>query len=593
MGNYLANPSTYTFNPAARTITFTSSIPARQGQIISISRAKGGLLYQPEDPAYAGTWISPTLTLAQNTTTYLSTDDLKVWLNDGTPAQTVSGPLTNNELRSQAVPTSPDITRGGGPTTASVARMTLATDDPAAQALLGINTKLPASPATAGNQETANTSLAAIDADLGADGVSPPALPGGATGVRGWLRLLVSLVPALVSGRWPVDGSAVTQPISALALPLPGGAATETRQTTGNTSLASIDGKLTGVASDATLAQVRDAIKAQLDLESTLWTDNSGSYFVRRDTVNQGTGVVTITFTDPTGATAPPGAGLRPLSAVDRDITQVLFDVTTTGTGYATGDLLARVIIIDANPSTPVVTPIWINLTTGAIISAPTPDHIERSDETIGARQVGSWTVTGPLTDNQLRAQAVPTSPNVTRGGGAVDANVTRVTLATDGPGVAALSNIDADLGAPTDSPAANPTATAGIGALIRLGLQNAATALANWDTLIARIPVLVSNRVPVNAAFTALTPTVTSIPSSVTSVTLLATNSNRRALWVTNDSTSVLRLSFSTPATQANSSVLFQPGQFLILDPLMIGTGAIYGIWATANGTAQVTEWT
>ena len=41
-----------------------------------------------------------------------------------------------------------------------------------------------------------------------------------------------------------VDGSAVTQPISAAALPLPSGAATATAQATGNTSLASIDGKM-------------------------------------------------------------------------------------------------------------------------------------------------------------------------------------------------------------------------------------------------------------------------------------------------------------------------------------------------------------
>lgn len=40
-----------------------------------------------------------------------------------------------------------------------------------------------------------------------------------------------------------VDGSAVTQPVSAAALPLPTGAATSAKQDTGNTSLASIDGK--------------------------------------------------------------------------------------------------------------------------------------------------------------------------------------------------------------------------------------------------------------------------------------------------------------------------------------------------------------
>jgi len=42
----------------------------------------------------------------------------------------------------------------------------------------------------------------------------------------------------------PVDGSGVTQPVSAASLPLPTGAATSAKQDTGNTSLASIDTKL-------------------------------------------------------------------------------------------------------------------------------------------------------------------------------------------------------------------------------------------------------------------------------------------------------------------------------------------------------------
>lgn len=48
-------------------------------------------------------------------------------------------------------------------------------------------------------------------------------------------------LPALVSSRVPVDGSGVTQPVSAASLPLPTGAATSAAQTTGNASLASID----------------------------------------------------------------------------------------------------------------------------------------------------------------------------------------------------------------------------------------------------------------------------------------------------------------------------------------------------------------
>lgn len=43
----------------------------------------------------------------------------------------------------------------------------------------------------------------------------------------------------------------------------------------------------------------------------------------------------------------------------------------------------------------------------------------------------------------ELLASVLPVAPNVTRGGGALDANTQRVTLATDGPGVTSLSSID------------------------------------------------------------------------------------------------------------------------------------------------------
>lgn len=55
-----------------------------------------------------------------------------------------------------------------------------------------------------------------------------------------------AIMPQLsAAGNVKVDGSGVTQPISAASLPLPSGAATSALQTTGNASLASIDAKLT------------------------------------------------------------------------------------------------------------------------------------------------------------------------------------------------------------------------------------------------------------------------------------------------------------------------------------------------------------
>lgn len=68
---------------------------------------------------------------------------------------------------------------------------------------------LPTGASTEAKQDTGNTSLSSIDGKT----------------------------PALVSGRVPVDGSGVTQPISASSLPLPTGAATEA-------TLSSIDGKM-------------------------------------------------------------------------------------------------------------------------------------------------------------------------------------------------------------------------------------------------------------------------------------------------------------------------------------------------------------
>jgi hypothetical protein len=86
--------------------------------------------------------------------------------------------------------------------------------------------------------------------------------------------------------------------------------------------------------------------------------------------------------------------------------------------------------------------------------------------------------------------------------------------------------------------------------------------------------------------------PTTISVSSSATSVQILASNANRKGLSIANDSTSVLRLSYATPATSANAFIVMQPGSFLLLDQQMIIGNTIYGIWASANGTAQVTEY-
>ena len=89
----------------------------------------------------------------------------------------------------------------------------------------------------------------------------------------------------------------------------------------------------------------------------------------------------------------------------------------------------------------------------------------------------------------------------------------------------------------------------------------------------------------------TTRTPTTTSVASSATSVTVLAANANRKGFSISNISTAKLYLSFTTPATTANCFIEVPAGAFLLLDQQLIVVSAIYGIWASATGTVQVTE--
>jgi len=249
-------------------------------------------------------------------------------------------------------------------------------------------------------------------------------------------------------------------------------------------------------------------------------------------------------------------------------------------------------VLVRPSPGSP---PIPVDI--GSATLSVTADGVEIKNEAGNPIPIsdagGSITVDGPLTDAQLRASVVPVAPNVQQGGGAVTASTTRVTLATDGPGVAAI-------GTPADAAASTDTGTFSIVALIKRSLQN-------WTSLLAKVPTLTvtSTRLLVDGSgvtqpvsgtvattVAVRTPTTTSVASSATSVTILAANANRRGISIANDSTSILRLSFATPATTANAFIVLPPGAFILLDQQMIVTGIIYGIWSAANGTAQVTEY-
>lgn len=351
----------------------------------------------------------------------------------------------------------------------------------------------------------------------------------------------------------------------------------------------------TGAATEATLAQVRDAIKATIDLESTIWTDGSGAYYVRRDSVNEGTGAITISWTAPDGSAATPGAGLRPLATAERDVTQELFVATGTGTGYTSGDFLARLLVIDANPSTPVVTQVWYNLSTGAVISAPSAGDVTPSDESVtvasSALPVGAATeakqdaLIGHVDGVEGLLTTIDTDTGSIDGKLPSGLTVSSTRLLVDGSGVTqpiSVSSLPLPSGAATDA--------------------NQSTANASLSSIDGKLPAnltVSSTRLLVDGSGTTQptsvavrTPTTTSVSSSASSVAILASNASRRGFSISNISTAKLYLSFSDPATTTNCFIEVPSGGFLLLDQQLIVTNAIYGIWASANGTAQVTEY-
>lgn len=83
---------------------------------------------------------------------------------------------------------------------------------------------------------------------------------------------------------------------------------------------------------------------------------------------------------------------------------------------------------------------------------------------------------------------------------------------------------------------------------------------------------------------------TYTTVASSATSVELLAANPQRRKLIIQNTSTAILYVDFTggtATSTTAHSIQLASNANYTIDNY----TGPVSGIWATANGSANLTE--
>lgn len=84
-------------------------------------------------------------------------------------------------------------------------------------------------------------------------------------------------------------------------------------------------------------------------------------------------------------------------------------------------------------------------------------------------------------------------------------------------------------------------------------------------------------------------TATLSNVAASASSVTVLALNANRKGATVYNDSTVVCYLKLGSAASSTSFTVKMQPEAYYEI-PFSY-TGILTGIWASATGSARVTE--
>lgn len=164
-------------------------------------------------------------------------------------------------------------------------------------------------------------------------------------------------------------------------------------------------------------------------------------------------------------------------------------------------------------------------------------------------------------------------------------ANSLAVVIASDNTVAISAASLPLPTGAATSAlqTSGNSTLTSISGQLpTTLGSKVSASSLA---------VVLASDEiVPVSLPFST-TAAQTSVAGSATTVTLLASNANRKAYSIFNDSTQILYVSFAATSTTSAYGVKLYPNSAYLSD--FIYTGVISGIWAAANGAAKMVEFT
>lgn len=221
------------------------------------------------------------------------------------------------------------------------------------------------------------------------------------------------------------------------------------------------------------------------------------------------------------------------------------------------------------------------------------------------AAQVSTLTPqTDALTDVQLRASAVPVSvaslPLPT--GAATQTTLasidSKITAVNTGAVVVASSALPTDAATQTTLAALNAKVTA-----VNTGAVTISAALPAGANTIGAVTQSGTWTVqPGNTANTtawlvqeekSTTATLANISGATSSTTLQASNSARKGWSIHNDSSAILYVKFGSAASSTSYTVKLIADAYYELPTTSVYTGIITGIWASATGSARVTELT
>lgn len=193
-------------------------------------------------------------------------------------------------------------------------------------------------------------------------------------------------------------------------------------------------------------------------------------------------------------------------------------------------------------------------------------------DGTVAATQSGSWSLAANQSVNVAQMNGVAT----TMGNGVSGTGVQRVTIASDSTGV-----IVARGAAATDAAVSgNPVYTGA-----RASAAEPSSVSADNDA----VPFWLDRKGRQVITMQAATTAVTQVAGSATSVTLKASNTSRKGLTITNDSTADLYVKLGATASTTSYTIKLKTDDYY---EVPYGyTGVVDGIWSSATGNAYVTE--